>query len=59
MQPEAFRAKVLQGMDTALAHPFLSGLTTEGRHIIESTKLFFTSEVTAEQLAAMAARVTD
>jgi hypothetical protein len=59
MTAEQFRAKVLNGMDAALSHPFLSGLTTEGRHIVESTKLFFTSEVTAEQLQAMAARVSD
>lgn len=59
MNPETFRAKVLAGMDAELAHPWLAGLTTQQRHIVESVKTFFSGEVTVEQLAAMAARVTD
>lgn len=58
MTPEAFRAAVLSGMDSELAHPWLSGLTTQQRHIVESVEQFFKSEVTTDQLTVMAGRVT-
>lgn len=59
MNPETARTEILAGANAALSHPLLSGLyTTHQRELAESAKLFFQQEITAEQLAVIAARVT-